>query len=158
MPKVWRIATEGRSYPANDMSGIGAAKDGGRWNSPGQPMVYSASTLALACLETLVHINNSLPLNRYVVEIDIPDVVWRRRGVFNPQAHVGWDAEPAGFTSISYGDHWAASAASAVLQVPSVIVPEENNYLINPGHPDASQITATKKRRWLYSPRLPLNT
>jgi RES domain-containing protein len=52
------------------------------------------------------------------------------------------------------GNSWAQSGASAILRVPSVIVPEEENILINPAHPDAAGITATKVRRWLYDPRL----
>jgi RES domain-containing protein len=67
---------------------------------------------------------------------------------------VGWDAEPASITSIRLGTAWARSGASAILRVPSVIVPEEENILINPAHPDTAGITATKARRWLYDPRL----
>ena len=153
MPIVWRIATEGRAYSASDMSGTGAAIEGGRWNSVGKPMVYTAGSIALACLETLVHIKNSLPLNRYLVSIDIPDHVWRVRLQLT-DLPVGWDAEPAGLTSVALGDNWLAARSEAIFQVPSVIVPEEFNYLINPAHPDASTISATKIRKWHYTPRL----
>ena len=154
MPTVWRIATEGHTCHANDMSGTGAANQGGRWNSPGRPMVYSSGSIALACIETLVHIKNSLPLNRYLVRIEIPQDIWDLREQLREPLPSGWDAEPAGITSISHGDRWLNARDTAVLEVPSVIIPEESNYLINPAHPEAVRITATNIRKWIYSPRL----
>lgn len=153
---VWRIATDARSYTADDMTGTGAKISGGRWNDAGVPMVYAASTRALACLETVVHLNaGGLPFNRYLVEVEIPDALWSTADVADPASlPIGWDAEPAGSVSIGFGSAWAASGKSAVLRVPSVIVPEEENVLINPAHPDAAQIGARKVRRWLYDPRL----
>jgi RES domain-containing protein len=67
---------------------------------------------------------------------------------------VGWDADPAGRASIQFGTGWIRSMASALLRVPSVIVPDEYNVLINPLHPDSSDIVAVKIRKWLYDPRL----
>lgn len=153
---VWRIATETPRYPADDMSGAGAASRGGRWNDRGTAVVYSSENRALACLETLVHLDDGgLPLNRYLVRIDIPDTIWKRARRETPATlPVGWDAEPAGITSITLGTAWAQSSTTAILRVPSVIVPEEENILINPAHPDAARISATKVRRWLYDPRL----
>ncbi len=153
---VWRIATDTPSYQAHDLSGAGAKKTGGRWNEIGTSIVYSSATRALACLETVVHLNaGGLPLNRYLVEITIPDAVWGNARVENPGSLlVGWDAEPAGQVSILFGTAWARSGSSALLLVPSVIVPEECNILINPAHADGAKITAAKKRKWLYDPRL----
>ena len=153
---VWRIATDTKDYEADDLAGTGAKLTGGRWNEVGVPMVYSASTRALACLETVVHLNSGgLPLNRYLVEIEIPDAVW---AAAQPETatslKVGWDAEPAGRASVAFGTQWAQAKATVLLLVPSVIVPEETNVLINPLHPDAPQITARKVRRWLFDPRL----
>ena len=77
---LWRIATETRDYKANDLSGGGAAKSPGRWNAPGQFVVYAAETLALAVLETTAHIDNAgLPLNRFVVQIQVPQALWEAR-------------------------------------------------------------------------------
>jgi len=67
---------------------------------------------------------------------------------------VGWDAEPAGRVSTGHGTRWVAEGRSALMLVPSVIVPEEWNALLNPAHPDAAQVTSRKRRRWLYDPRL----
>ncbi len=90
---------------------------------------------------------------RCLVRIDAPAVCWTARTVFDAARHVGWDALPAGRVSISWGTAWAASGASLMAQVPSVIVPEEHNLLINPLHPDAAQLCVTRLRRWLYDPR-----
>jgi len=153
---AWRIATDAPHYPADDLSGTGASSRGGRWNERGVAMVYASESRSLACLETLVHLDDGgLPLNRYLVTIDIPDPVWRAARRETPATlPVGWDAEPASITSTTLGTAWAQSGTSAILRVPSVIVPEEENILINPAHPQASQISAAKVRRWLYDPRL----
>ena len=153
---LWRIGSDASSYEAHDLSGKGAEKDGGRWNRPGAPVVYAASTRALACLETIVHFNaGGLPLNRYLVQIDVPDDLWSKAENLDPTAlPVGWDAEPPGKVSLDTGEAWLKGKTSVLLVVPSVIVPEEQNVLINPLHPDASGVTARKVRRWTYDPRL----
>jgi len=152
---VWRIATDTPAYQADDLSGAGAKATGGRWNEKELPVLYTSETRALACLETLVHLNaGGLPFNRYLVAIAIPDETWANaRFETRASLDVGWDAEPAGQVSIQFGTAWLRSASSAILVVPSVIVPEECNVLINPVHPDSAFITATKQRRWLYDPR-----
>lgn len=152
----WRIGIDTPTYQADDLSGKGAEATGGRWNAKGLPVVCASETRALACLETLVHLNASgLPLNRYLVAIEAPDPVWgmaeRLDAALLPP---GWDAEPPGAVSIDTGAAWLTSNRSALLLAPSVIVPEEFNILINPGHPDSRHITARKVRRWLYDPRL----
>lgn len=159
MVAVWRIATESADYAADDLSGKGAKSSGGRWNRPGVALVYTSGSAALACIETVVHIGaGALPLNRYLVRIDIPDEVFAQRTLFENLApisrRVGWDAEPAGRASLDLGGAWVAAGDTAILQVPSVIIPEEPNFLINPAHPDAVTITATKLRRFQYDRRL----
>jgi RES domain-containing protein len=150
---LWRIATDTPTYGADDLSGAGAASGGGRWNKVGTPALYAANSIALACIETLVHPGTaSLPLNRYLVRIDVPDDVWSRRTRLHPA--VGWDAIPPGLVSIEAGDSWLLAGGSALLEVPSVVVPEESNVIINPKHPDARSLKATKVRKWLYDARL----
>jgi RES domain-containing protein len=153
---AWRIATDTRTYEADDLSGAGAKATGGRWNVAGGAIVYTSRTRALACLETVVHLNaGGLPLNRYLVEVTIPDNLWTDAQMMTPASlPVGWDAEPSGRTSIEFGTNWIRSGTSALLVVPSVIVPEELNILINPQHRGSARITATKVRKWLYEPRL----
>lgn len=153
---VWRIATDTKAYVADDLSGKGAEITGGRWNEVGVPLVYAAENRALACLETFVHLNaGGLPLNRYLVAVEIPDELWTAAQSETPDSlEVGWDAEPAGRVSLRLGTEWARGRGSALLRVPSAIIAEECNVLINPLHPDSRRITARKVRKWLYDPRL----
>jgi RES domain-containing protein len=127
-----------------------------RWNEPGISLVYTSATRALACLETVVHLNaGGLPFDRYLVAITIPDDVWAKAQVETPRGlSVGCDAEPAGQVSIQFGTTWVRSGRSALLVVPSVIVQEECDVLINPVHADSERIAAVTQRRWLCDPRL----
>ena len=153
---LWRIATDTGEYEAHDLGGKGAEKTGGRWNRPGRPVVYTATSIALACLETVVHLNAAdLPLNRFLVRIEAPDVVWEARQIMLPDdLPVGWSAIPEGKVSLDIGHAWLQEARTALLVVPSVIVPEESNVLFNPMHADAPSITAAKIRPWFYDQRL----
>ncbi|MFT4103638.1 MAG: RES family NAD+ phosphorylase [Burkholderiaceae bacterium] len=151
--KLWRIAAETRRYPAADLSGAGAADSPGRWNDDKQAVVYCAPTRAIAVLETAAHIDDSgLPLNRFVVEIDVPDEVWALHEVINPDSlPPTWSAIPAGRASVNVGSAWLASLRSPILLVPSVIVPEECAALINPRHPASGRIKATVVRLFEYN-------
>jgi RES domain-containing protein len=148
---AWRIGTDAPDYTADDRSGEGARRDGGRWNRIGTPALYASESIALACLETVAHLGvGDLPLNRYLVQIEIPEALWVAAEHFAPATHVGWDAIPSGKVSLDFGDAWAVQRRSLLLIVPSVIVPEERNFVINPRHPDSSQLRALKRRRFTY--------
>ena len=150
---VWRIAVESPIFSANDLSGTGAKITGGRWNSKGTPILYCATSIALATLETVYNLRGgSLPFNRYLVRIDLPKALWTARQTLHPLPG-GWEAIPAGLTGRTVGDAWIASGASVLLVVPSVIVPDENNVLINPQHPDSAGIVVTTSKRWICDPR-----
>lgn len=156
MPSVWRIATDSPTYTADDLTGAGARISGGRWNHIGAAVVYASNSIALACLETVVHLNTlGLPANRYLMQIDIPDDVWTRRERYDQaDLPLGWDAIPAGKVSRDFGSLWLAEQRSALLLVPSIVVPEESNVLLNPAHGDAKFISCRKIRKWTYDPRL----
>jgi RES domain-containing protein len=160
--KLWRIAAETRKYAATDLSGGGAAARPGRWNEEREPVVYCAPTIALAVLETAAHVDDSgLPLNKFVVQIDVPDDVWAKRESLDVAAlPPAWAAIPAGRASVNIGSAWLSSLRSAIVSVPSVIVPEESAALINPKHVDAAAITATAVRVFDYNRlfRPPLST
>ncbi|HEX7888950.1 MAG TPA: RES family NAD+ phosphorylase [Ramlibacter sp.] len=153
---LWRIAVDAPEYTADDLTGAGAKATGGRWNRKGHAVLYTSSSAALACLETVVHSKlGSLPMNRYLVRIDLPAAAWSARTEHTaPSLPVGWDALPEGKVSLDLGDAWLSAGDSPVLVVPSVIVPEERNVLINPGHPLCRGMTARKLRKWSYDPRL----
>ncbi len=152
---LWRIAQETREYRADDLSGSGAAKIGGRWNRVGNPMVYTSWSVALAYLESLAHVGRQAPRNRFLIRISVPDRVWERalwaKEKDLPRA---WRADPIGQSSMLFGDKWLGSGKSTLLCIPSVIVPEDNNVLINPNHADAKSITVRVERQLLYDPRL----
>ena len=151
---LWRIAADTPTYEAHDLSGKGAELSGGRWNRRGTPLVYSSASRALACLETVVHLTQTpLPLNQYLIEITVPQDAWAKATRFNGTQAIGWDAEPAGKVSLDWGTAWAKSRSTLLALVPSVVVEEEFNVLINPGHSDAGLVRARKVRRWLYDAR-----
>jgi RES domain-containing protein len=150
--RLWRIAAETRKYGADDLSGKGAAISPGRWNDTGEPVVYAALSISMAVLETAAHVDDlGLPLNRFIVEIDVPDVLWgAREEIGVAQLPAAWNAIPAGRASVKVGSQWLAEKRSAILLLPSVIVPEEPLALINPQHPDAGHIQARVVRLFDY--------
>jgi RES domain-containing protein len=151
--KLWRIATETRNYGADDMSGAGAAKSPGRWNLETEAVVYTASTIAMAVLETVAHIDaGGFPLNRFLIEIEVPERVWKSRGVVGrEQLPAAWCAIPAGRASAHVGSAWLRAGRTGILVLPSVIVPEEDIVLINPAHADARNLDVRIVRQFQYS-------
>lgn len=150
--RLWRIATETRSYKADDLSGQGAAVNPGRWNEEGQTVVYCAPTIAMAVLETSAHIDSSgLPLNRFLIAVDIPVEVWSARTVMAVSSlPPAWRAIPAGRSSVAIGSGWWSSSVSAILEVPSAIVPEETTCVLNSRHSDMGKVIATVMRPFEY--------
>jgi len=150
---LWRIATETRSFRADDLSGAGAAGFPGRWNNAGEYVVYAAPTLALAVLETTAHLDDrGLPLNRFVVRIEVPAAVWKARETIDAATlNPAWCAIPGGRASADRGSAWYRGGSTALLQVPSVIVPEECAVLINARHADAASLAATTVRAFDYN-------
>jgi RES domain-containing protein len=150
---LWRIAADTRSHGAADLSGAGAARSPGRWNDLGQPVVYAAPTIAIAVLETAAHIDDGgLPLNRFLVEITVPDTTWSARKILDVgKLDITWSAIPAGRGSVKPGSDWVTAGATALLVVPSVIVPEEPAVIINPAHPEATGLTARVVRLFEYN-------
>jgi RES domain-containing protein len=152
---LWRIAADTLNSEADDATGKGAEKTGGRWNRAGIAMLYSSTSCALACLEAIVHLGaGALPLNRYLVEIAVPKRAWDSAVTLDPTQLVDWDALPHSKTSMDWGTTWALGKASLLAKVPSIVVPEEFNVLINPLHPDRSRLRVEKQRRWHYDARM----
>lgn len=141
------------AFDANALSGEGARLFGGRWNPPGIRCVYAAGSRALAALELLVHASPELLRVEFqLIEIEIPDSIIETK--LRPPP--GWDELPAGDPSQEFGARWLAhSSAKAVLAVPSILIPEEMNYLLNPRHPGFPSIRVRKRRAFRFDPRLP---
>lgn len=145
---LWRIASETRRYPAQDVSGEGARLRPGRWNEHGQPALYAACSISLAVLETAAHVDeDGLPLNRFLVRLEVPEAVWEAREALDPASlQPAWLSIPAGRASVKPGATWLASERAPLLVVPSAIVPEEPVVVVNPLHPRAREIGATVVR------------
>ena len=136
------------------MDGEGARVNGGRWNSVGVGIVYTAGSISLAILELLVHFNapDILTQNYVIIPIEFEDTLLKAQQIRDLPND--WQASPAPVTTQQIGNQWVSSASSAVLQVPSAIVPEEVNYLINPLHPDFGKIIVGRPERLHLDPRL----
>ncbi len=153
---LWRIASDTPEWSAEDMAGKGAASKGSRWNHAGERATCAATSISLAAWETRAHFGQGvqLPWNRYLVRIDVPDDVWHAREILPRPPPVGWDAIPEGLVSRNLGSAWLKAARCALLVVPSVIVNEEDNVIINPLHADAARLVAVKARRFVYDHRV----
>ena len=145
---IWRLV---RPTYAPGLDGEGARRAGGRWNSPGRPAVYAASTLSLAVLEAFVHLPaaqrapGALPAMRMVC-LEIPG----RTIVAAPD-----DVEPEDIAAArACGDRWLDARQSLVLDVPSVVVPVERTLVINPLHPDMGKVRIVDERPFRFDRRL----
>ena len=150
MREAWRIVKEKRAATA--FSGEGAAKTGGRWNSRGVLVVYTSSTKSLAALETLVHLILPAPFKYVAFRIQFDDALVEQVSLRNLPAD--WQVEPPPPSTKAIGDAWVRAMRSAVLALPSVIIPGESNYLLNPAHPDFKKISIGKPERFAFDPRL----
>ena len=147
----WRIVRE--KYAASAFSGIGAQQSGGRFNSPGTAVVYVADSYALALLEVRVHVPTFRGLrDRVVIEVEMGASLIER--LVAAELPDGWQDRPPSRAAQLVGDRWAREGRSAVLQVPSVVVPGHVNYLLNPAHPDFAQIRTGAAERVVLDPRL----
>ena len=129
--------------------------EGYRWNSFSTKMVYTAESRALATLEVSVHLdlNEDLPTDRFYVEIEKPDDVTVLE-VHLEDLPSDWDIKPPSATTQAIGDDFIRYNEAAVLKVPSSIVPQEYNYLINPNHPDSSKIKVLSTTRMKFDTRI----
>lgn len=146
---LYRIADTRHSI----WSGTGAMLVGGRFNSPGRPVIYAASTFAGAMLEVLVHARiGKVPKTHGWVEGTVLDDVAIERHT-TESLPAGWDA-PAPQFARRFGDAWLSEARTAILIVPSVVARAEFNVLVNPLHPDAARITVSEPQPVVWDERL----
>lgn len=150
--RVWRLTT--RKYATTAFSGIGNRKVGSRWVPPGLLAVYTSEHISTAVLENLVHMDpGHFGTNHVLIAVDIPDDIsmdeleltalpddWRTRYEDDQLQQVGQD--------------WVERASSAVLIVPSAVVPQERNIILNPLHPDFEQIAIHDPESFIFDLRL----
>lgn len=145
---VYRICLEKWSHE------LKASDAGGRWNSKGKLVIYTAASRALACLENIIHrsgegLNNSFK----VLTIDIPDTI-KFSEVNISTLSKNWYE----FSNYSYcrniGDKWIENCETLILKVPSAIIPAESNYLINPAHRDFKKVKIVSSENFNFDPRV----
>ncbi|WP_018969960.1 RES family NAD+ phosphorylase [Rubritalea marina] len=135
-------------------SGEGAHKYGGRWNAPGRHVVYLGGSRALTALEMLVHLTtpSSRKKTYQLIRVGIP----REDLAVYPSeilpAH--WNAEPSMEPTQAIGNDWVDAAAQLALMVPSALIPEEYNLLLNPKHPRFSELMIEPPLDFRFDPRL----
>lgn len=147
---VWRITRKRH----RGLDGEGARLNGGRWNAEGVAVGYTSTTLALAALEYLAHVDpEDVPADLVAVRISIPDDL-RQERVQASDLPADWKEVLDHPACVRCGDAWAKGTRTAILRVPSAIVPEEENVLINPEHADAERIAIEHIRSFVFDPRL----
>jgi RES domain-containing protein len=146
---IYRLATE--KYK-DDLSGTGAKLFGGRWNSKGIPALYTTENISLSVLEILVRTDKqTIPLSYHLIKLSIPDTV-QVVAITADKLKKGWK-DDIGYTQWM-GDEFIKSGSSLLLKVPSAIVEDENNYLINTMHPDFKKIKILAATSFHFDKRL----
>ena len=126
----------------------------GRWHSEGTRVVYTASNLALAALEQLVHAGRRLwELDFAVIAIEIDESIKVDR-IDERLLPASWEDQPSHATLRRIGDAWVANGLSVGLSVPSAVIPLESNVLLNPGHPDFANLTMSAPAAFRFDRRL----
>ena len=138
-------------WAATAFSGEGAVRYAGRWHFAGAPVVYTATSRALAALEILVHLEiRHAPPGFVLIPAEVPDELITVLEDPPP----GWDALPAGDASRRAGAAWLRSRNAAALQVSSLVMQGEHNVLLNPLHPDFGRIEVGEPEPFAFDPRL----
>ena len=151
MLTTWRIVAA--KYKSKAFTGDGARLFSGRWNSKGVAVIYTAGSLALASIELVVNLPSPKLLQTFIripARFD-PSLVEELVPAKLPK---DWQSRPISPKTKAIGDTWAKQQRSAVLKVPSIVVPEEHNYLMNPAHPDFAQIEVGRPVIYHFDPRL----
>lgn len=137
MITAWRILKP--AFISNAFDGEGARIYGGRWNNKGTAIIYVAESISLAAIELLVHVESHEIMENYIsIPIQFEEKFVQILNLSTLPTN--WKAQPAPLSTKIIGDKWISDQSSVILEVPSVIVPTESNFLINPNHKDFSKI------------------
>jgi RES domain-containing protein len=149
---IWRLSKI--KYATTAFDGEGARRAGGRWNSKGTAIVYCSATLSLTALETLVHMDVAdFGSSRAAIRVEIPDNIAMER-IEVTQLVPDWRDTPAPSSLATLGDQWAAEGKTLLLLVPSAVVPQEKNILLNPRHVDFAKIQIFPPEPFVLDARL----
>jgi len=148
--RVWRLCS--KSHQAFD--GVGARRYGGRWNHPGTSVVYASGSLSLAALEYFVHVDPDIaPEHLTAISADIPDSI-AIESIEIANLPSNWRRYPAPEALQGIGTAWVKRVSALVLSVPSALIPDERNYLINPARRDFRRIRVNKPVPFHFDPRM----
>jgi len=146
---VWRIASV--AYAAFD--GEGARRYGSRWTRKGLAVVFASATLSLAALERFVHTDLDLePVDLVAISMEIGASI-AIETVEVDDLPQDWRAYPAPLALTVIGDRWLQTARTAVLSIPSAVIPHERNFILNPAHADVAKLK-THKEPFSFDPRM----
>lgn len=149
---VWRICRQ--PYVDAALAGLGGLYASGRWHAKGHPILYTASSAALAALEVLVHVDPlTAPDDLRLLAIDLPDDLSTE--VVDPLAlPKDWLSVPAPAAMQDLGTSWLISGRTAALIVPSAVIPVERNLLLNPRHPEMARVRLLSDDPFAFDTRL----
>jgi|WetSurMetagenome_2_1015567.scaffolds.fasta_scaffold1018051_1 RES domain-containing protein len=152
MTTAWRLVKW--KFRNTAFNGEGARLVGGRWNLPGSSVVYTSGSLALAALETFVHVGRAAIDLRFVAfRITIPEnVAVEQLAVRDLPSH--WRSEPPPPSLMEMGTAWVRKQTAAILLVPSVVIPEEHNLVLNPAHMDFRKLAIDAPVPFSFDPRM----
>ncbi|HTI10864.1 MAG TPA: RES family NAD+ phosphorylase [Puia sp.] len=149
---VYRV---GKTRYATDLTGEGARLNGGRWNHKLTACIYTSESRALAVLEYTVNINiEEIPRTLSITTFEIPDTDIQKLSIAKLPGN--WKDFPAPFSTKAFGDLLLEAAVSPVIRVPSSIIPEEFNYLLNPAHPASRDFKIVEVKDFVYDVRIKL--
>lgn len=135
--------------------GFGAKLNSGRWHKSGCEAVYTSSSRSLCVLEILVQVDPEEMPDYVCVPAQIPKDVWSKREVFGAATlPAGWRSYPPPPALAHLGSRWFEDARTAILEVPSAVMPEEANYILNPNHADFKKIVVGGSEPFTFDPRL----
>lgn len=148
--RIWRITTA--AFDAFD--GEGARRYGGRWTPKGVAVVYTSATLSLAALERFVHTDPDLePPDLVAVAVDADSAI-PVQSLDRGALPADWRTYPAPESLAQLGAEWVTSAGTAILAVPSAVIPHERNYLLNPAHSDFGRLMIGPPEPFSFDPRM----
>ncbi|HEX7185356.1 MAG TPA: RES domain-containing protein [Thermoanaerobaculia bacterium] len=149
---AWRITSA--RYASRAFDGEGARLYGGRWNHPGTVVVYCSAALSLAALEFFIHLEPGLaPEGLVAIQAEIPEGV-EVEFLDVSSLPRDWRTYPAPESLKDLGTAWARSGRTAILSVPSSVIPHERNILFNPAHRDFAEVRLGKAEPFSFDPRM----
>ena len=150
--RVWRICR--KPYVDTALDGIGGMYTSGRWHSKGNPIIYTASSAALAALAVLVHVDPlTAPADLRLLAIELPDDLSIE--VIEPiTLPEGWHSVPAPAALQTIGSSWLTSGRTAALNVPSAVITVERNFLLNPRHPEVQRVRILSDEAFSFDTQL----